>query len=271
MRIRGRGHGKDHETVLFGKLYALSHLRSDRWYKLARTVIYGRLEDEKPFSTVRRLVEYEDHLLRLMRDAGLPTPAPYGFAEITPEREYIIVMEFFSGATEMRQIKVDDQVVDDALRVVRRMWDAGMAHRDIKPSNVLVRGSRVLLIDVAFAAVRPTPWRQAVDLANMMLTLALGSTAEHVYQRALGVFAAEDVAEAFAASRSITVPTQLRSLIRADGRDLAGEFRRLAPKRRPIPVQLWDMRRAGLTAGLAAALLIAVAVLVTYAQAAGLL
>ena len=165
------------ETVLFGKLYALSHLRSDRWYKLARTVIYGRLEDEKPFSTVRRLVEYEDHLLRLMRDAGLPTPAPYGFAEITPEREYLIVMEFFAGAREMRQIQVDDQVIDDALRVVRRMWDAGMAHRDIKPSNVLVRGSRVLLIDVAFAAVRPTPWRQAVDLANMMLTLALGSTA----------------------------------------------------------------------------------------------
>jgi hypothetical protein len=104
----------------------------------------------------------------------------------------------------------------------------------------------------------------------MMLTLALGSTAEHVYQRALGVFAAEDVAEAFAASRSITVPTQLRSLIRADGRDLAGEFRRLAPKRRPIPIQLWDVRRAGITAALAAALLVAVAVLVGYARVAGL-
>jgi tRNA A-37 threonylcarbamoyl transferase component Bud32 len=270
LQLRIRSHGQPVETVLFGKLYALSHLRSDRWYKLARTVIYGRLEDEKPFSTVRRLAEYEDHLLRLMRDAGLPTPAPYGFAEITPEREYIIVMEFFVGAREMRQIQVDDQVIDDALRVVRRMWAAGMAHRDIKPSNVLVRGSQVLVIDVAFAAVRPTPWRQAVDLANMMLTLALGSTAEHVYQRALGVFAAEDVAEAFAASRSITVPTQLRSLIRADGRDLAGEFRRLAPKRRPIPIQLWDVRRAGITAALAAALLVAVAVLVGYARVAGL-
>jgi tRNA A-37 threonylcarbamoyl transferase component Bud32 len=271
LQLRIRGRGQPGETLLFGKLYALNHLRSDRWYKLARTVIYGRLEDEKPFSTVRRLVEYEDHLLRLMRDAGLPTPAPYGFAEITPEREYIIVMEFFAGAREMRQIHVDDQVIDDALRMVRRMWDAGMAHRDIKPSNVLVRDSRVLVIDVAFAAVRPTPWRQAVDLANMMLTLALGSTAEHVYQRALGVFAAEDVAEAFAASRSITVPTQLRSLIRADGRDLAGEFRRLAPKRRPIPIQLWDVRRAGITAALAAALLVAVAVLVGYARVAGLI
>jgi tRNA A-37 threonylcarbamoyl transferase component Bud32/membrane-associated phospholipid phosphatase len=266
--IRGRDGGP---ATLFGKLYALNHLRSDRWYKLARTVIYGRLEDEKPFSTVRRLVEYEDHLLRLMRDAGLPTPRPYGFAEITPEREYLIVMEFFEGAQEMGRGRVDDQVISDALRVVRRMWDAGVAHRDIKPSNVLVRDGKALLIDVAFAAVRPTPWRQAVDLANMMLALALASTPEHVYEQALGVFTAEDVAEAFAACRSITVPTQLRSLIRADGRDLIGRFRQLAPERSPVPIQLWTIRRAGVSVGLIASLAVAVAAFAVYVRGAGLL
>jgi tRNA A-37 threonylcarbamoyl transferase component Bud32 len=269
VHLRARDGGEN--ATLFGKLYALNHLRSDRWYKLARTVIYGRLEDEKPFSTVRRLVEYEDHLLRLMRDAGLPTPNPHGFVEITPEREYLIVMEFFEGARELRNIEVDDRVIDDGLRVVRRMWDAGLAHRDIKPSNLLVRDGRVLLIDVAFAAVRPTPWRQAVDLANMMLTLALASTPEHVYERACRVFAADDVAEAFAACRSITIPTQLRSLIRADGRDLIGRFRRLAPQRRPVPIQLWDLRRAGITAGLIASLAAVVAVLYAVVKMAGLL
>jgi tRNA A-37 threonylcarbamoyl transferase component Bud32/membrane-associated phospholipid phosphatase len=258
-------------ATLFGKLYAVNHLRSDRWYKLARTVIYGRLEDEKPFSTVRRLVEYEDHLLRLMRDAGLPTPRPYGFVEITPEREYLIVMEFFEGAHEMRGGPVDDQVIGDALHVVRRMWDVGVAHRDIKPSNVLVRDGKVLLIDVAFAAARPTPWRQAVDLANMMLTLALLSTPERVYERALEVFAAGDVAEAFAACRSITVPTQLRALVRADGRDLVGRFRQLAPSRPPVPVQLWTLRRIGVTAMLVASLAAGIAVFAGYMKVAGLL
>jgi tRNA A-37 threonylcarbamoyl transferase component Bud32/membrane-associated phospholipid phosphatase len=268
VQIRGPGGG---QTALFGKLYALSHLRSDRWYKLAREVIYGRLEDEKPFSTVRRLAEYEDHMLRLMRDAGLPTPRPYGFVEITPGREYLIVMEFFESSQEIRDARADDRVIDDALRVVRRMWDAGIAHRDIKPSNILVRGGHVLLIDVAFATVRPTPWRQAVDLANMMLTLALSSTPEHVYERARGVFAADDVAEAFAACRSITIPSQLRSLIRADGRDLTGSFRRLAPARRPIPIQLWDIKRAAITAGLLAALAATVALFGIYLSVAGLL
>ena len=269
LRIQVRG--PSGQTTLFGKLYALNHLRSDRWYKLARTVIYGRLEDEKPFSTVRRLVEYEDHMLRLMRDAGLPTPKPYGFVEMTPEREYLIVMEFFEGSQEIRDTRVDDRVIDDALRVVRRMWDAGIAHRDIKPSNILVRDGHVLLIDVAFAAVRPTPWRQAVDLANMMLTLALSSTPEHVYERALRVFAAEDVAEAFAACRSITIPSQLRSLIRADGRDLTGCFRQLAPARRAVPVQFWDIKRVAITAGLLAALAAAVALFGIYLSVVGLL
>ncbi|MDQ4071180.1 MAG: hypothetical protein M3203_17175 [Actinomycetota bacterium] len=270
LRLRARGpDGK--ETVLFGKLYATNHLRSDRWYKLGRTILYGRLEDEKPFSTVRRLVEYEDHMLRLLRDAGLPTAAPYGFVEITPEREYVIVTEFFEGAEELGSARVDDDVIDEALLIVRRLWDAGVAHRDLKPSNVLVQDGRVRLIDVAFAAVRPTPWRQAVDLANMMLTLALSTTPERVYERALRYFAPEDIAEAFAASRSITIPTQLRAGLRQDGRDLLRAFCALAPERQPVPIQVWSVRRVGLSLAVLALSAVAVALLVVYLDVAGLL
>jgi membrane-associated phospholipid phosphatase len=70
-------------TWLFGKLYAYSHLRADRWYKLGRELLYGRLEDEKPFHTVRRLVQQEDYALHKLHLAGLPTPRPYGFIELT--------------------------------------------------------------------------------------------------------------------------------------------------------------------------------------------
>ena len=53
------------------------------------------------------------------------------------------------------------------------MWEIGLAHRDIKPANLLVRDGTLFVIDTAFAEVRPSPWRQAVDLANMMLVLGL--------------------------------------------------------------------------------------------------
>ena len=55
----------DPDSYLFAKLYAKSHVRADRWYKLGRTILYGSLEDETSFQTVRRFVQYEDYTLRL--------------------------------------------------------------------------------------------------------------------------------------------------------------------------------------------------------------
>jgi tRNA A-37 threonylcarbamoyl transferase component Bud32 len=253
LRITVKG---DPPTVLFGKLYARSHLRADRWYKLGRELLYGRLEDEKPFNTVRRLVQQEDYALRICRDAGLPSPTPYGFVELTPEREYLLVTEFFAGAVELGEAEVDTQVIDDGLSIIRKLWDAGLAHRDIKPANLLVRDHRMLLIDVAFVEARPTPWRQAVDLANMMLCLALRSSPELVYQRALRQFSVQEVTEGFAAARGLALPSQLRRMLRAQGRDLHAEFIRLLPTPPPpIRIQRWSLRRIGL---LAAVVLLAV-------------
>jgi membrane-associated phospholipid phosphatase len=233
---------------LFGKLYAATHLRADRSYKLMRTLLYGRLEDEATFTSVRRLVQYEDYLLHLFSEAGMPTAKPLGFVEITPEREYLLVTEFFEHAHEIGdpEVVVDEGVIDDALQQVRRLWVEGLAHRDIKPANLLVRDGRLLIIDVAFGEVRPSPWRQAVDLANMMLCLALRTDARTVYERALQVFSPDDIAEAFAATRGLTIPTQLRARMRRDGRDLIREFRALAPARAPIRIQRWSLRRIGL-------------------------
>src|SRR6266542_1340589 len=239
----------DPPKQLYGKLYARSHMRADRWYKLGRELLYGRLEDEKPFNTVRRLVQQEDYALSLMRRAGLPSPTPYGFVELTPEREYLLVTEFFDGAVELGEAEVDDGVIDDGLAIVRKMWDAGLAPRDIKPANLLVRDGRMLLIDVAFVEARPTPWRQAVDLANMMLCLSLRSSSEQVYRRALRQFNTQEITEGFAAARGLALPSQLRRLLRAQGRDLHAEFVRLLPTPpQPIRIQRWSLRRLGLLA-----------------------
>jgi membrane-associated phospholipid phosphatase len=244
LRIKVKG---DPPTILFGKLYARSHMRSDRWYKLGRELMYGRLEDEKAFNTVGRLVQQEDYALRLLRDAGLPTPAPYGVVELTPEREYLITFEFFDQATELGEAEVDEAIIDQGLGIIRKLWDAGLAHRDIKPANLLVRDGRMMLIDVAFVQAHPSPWRQAVDLANMMLCLALRSDPKLVYARALRLFTVAEITEAFAATRGLTMPSQLRNLMRAQGRDLHAEFLELLPERpRPIAIQRWSIRRIGL-------------------------
>jgi len=240
LRLRVEGSSQEY---LFAKLYTKGHVRADRWYKMWRTILYGSLEDEHPFQTVRRLAEYEDYALRLLQDIGVAVARPYGIVEITPEREYLLVTEYFDGAVEIGGADIDDQVIDQGLLLIRTLWDAGIAHRDIKPGNLMVRAGQLLLIDVAFAQVRPSPWRQAVDLGNMMLVLAVRTDPGRVYQRALRHFTEAELAEAFAATRGVASPTQLRAFMKRDPRDLLAEFRTLAPQRRPIVLQRWSARR----------------------------
>jgi hypothetical protein len=167
-------------------------------------------------------------------------------------------MEFFEDAVEIGEAEVDDQVIDDGLQLIRKMWDVGLSHRDIKPANLMVQDGRLRLIDVFFVQVRPSPWRQAVDLGNMMLVLALRSHADVVYEKALASFTPEELSEAFAATRGVASPSQLRSSLKKDGRGLLETFRELAPPRKPIAIQRWSVRRVALIVATLAGVLLSV-------------
>jgi len=263
----------DPDVHLFAKLYAQTHLRADRSYKIVRTIRYGTLEDEKSYNSVRRLVQYEDYMMLVMHDFGIPCAKTYGFVEITPEREYLLVTEFLEGGMEITEAEVDDDIIDDALSTIRRMWEVGLAHRDVKPANIMVRDGKIMLIDLAFGEIRPSPWRQAVDLANMMLVLAMRSDPDRVYGRALQFFSADEIAEAFAATRGATLPSQSRSMLRAlkkDGRNLIGRFRELAPARRKVGIQRWSVRRVAIALSVLVGLLIALALVLDNIQTGAL-
>jgi hypothetical protein len=211
--------------------------------------------------------------LSVWRDTCDPDEqAPAGTGETT---EASVDAGRFTGSAsqtpgQQYQGEVTDGTIDEAMRCVRRLWDAGLAHRDIKPGNVLVRDGRVLLIDVAFAEVRPTPWRQAVDLANMMLTLALCTSAERVYERARLVFTPAEIGEAFAASRGVTIPSQLRSLLRRRDDDLLARFRELAPATPTVAIQRWSLRRVVLTMAVVTGVALALALVVVNLRLVGL-
>ncbi len=255
---------------LFGKIYARNHLRSDRWYKLGRELRYGRLEDEGRFTNVRHLVQQEDYLLHLMQAGGVSGAEPQGIVEITPDREYLLLTEYLDGAEEIDKVDLDDQIIDNALMAVRALWRSGLAHRDIKPANVMVKGEDVYLIDVAFGEVRPSPWRQAVDLANMMLILALRASPDEVLQRARLQFTDAELAEAFAVSRGITLPSQLRRQLRDDGRNLLSEYRELLPETPQVAIQRWSWRRVVLLLGVAVGVLLGGSLLLSSLGSVGL-
>ena len=236
-------------------------MRSDRWYKLGRELLYGRLEDEKPFNTVRRLVQQEDYALSLIQRAGHQPHLRLRRAHPrtgVPAGHRVLRRRHRVGDAE-----VDEQVIDDGLGIIRKLWDAGLAHRDIKPANLLVRDG-LLLIDVAFVQARPSPWRQAVDLANMMLLPG------PALQPRTGLPAGP-----CASSRSRRSPRGSRPpagwpcprscrMLRAQGRDLHAEFVRMLPTPpQPVSIQRWSWRRVGLMGATAVLLVLTVAALIS--------
>ena len=172
LRLRTEGAPQEH---LFGKLYTKGHVRADRWHKIWRTILYGSLEDEHPFQTVRRLAEYEDYALRLLRDAGITVARPYGIVEITPEREYLLVTEYFDGAVEISGAGLDDQLIDQGLQLIRTLWDAGIAHRDIKPGNL---GWTAPGTDAEIASGQASFWLDSGQAGVQAVTITLTATCD---------------------------------------------------------------------------------------------
>ena len=111
-----------------------------------------------------------------------------------------------------------------------------------------MRDRQLVVVDSAFAQIRPSPWRQAVDLANMMLVLALRTDTRRVYDRAQVNFTDEEIVEAFAATRGLTMPSQLRRILRSQSHDVHAEFLQMLPYQLPpVRIQRWSMRRIALT------------------------
>jgi hypothetical protein len=174
----------------------------------------------------------------------------------------MLVMEFFENARNLGDSEIDDTIIDEGLGMVRTFWDIGVAHRDIKPANLLVRDGHLQLVDVSALEVRPSPWRQAVDLSNMLLVLALRTDPERAYARATKVFTPDEIAEACASAVGLTIPTELQAKLKADGRPLLKQFRELAPARAPISIQRWSTQRLTLTAAAAVGVLVLVGLFV---------
>ena len=143
-----------------------------------------------------------------------------------------MVTEFFDGAEEIGDAEVDDQVIDEGLALIRRLWDAGIAHRDIKPANLLVLDGH---LHAHRRGLRPGP-PVAVAAGGRPGQHDAGPGGAHRRRAGLPAGAGRTSPPTRSPRRSprraaSPARPQLRTLMKRDGRDLVAQFRALAPPR----------------------------------------
>ena len=259
--------------ALFGKLYTQDHLRADRWYKLGRAVLYGRLEDEAPFADIRHLVEHEDYMLRVAAEAGLAVPRTFGVVEVVPGREYLLLLEWLPDGLQLSSASVDgdDALSSQAISMMAHLRRMGIAHRDIKPANLVVSDGRLYLVDLSFAELHGSQWRRDADLGAMLMSLALFASPSDVLDTARRWFSDDELAAALAAAHDVTVPAQLRAMLKRADPPPDEALRSALPARRPVKVQRWSIERVLLSAAVAVCAVTFVALVVFNIQRAGIL
>ena len=139
MRVAG-----DPDTYLFGKLYAMSHVRSDRWYKLGRTHPLRAARGRGAVPDVRRLVAVRG--LRAAPAARRRASRPPRPTASSSSRRSASTCSSPSSSTAPRRSATPRSTTASSTRgspLIRRLWDAGLAHRDIKPANLMVRDGHV--------------------------------------------------------------------------------------------------------------------------------
>ena len=124
--------------------------------------------------SLEALVEYEHYMLLLFHSLGVPAPVPRGVYRLE-RRAYALVTDYLEAARSLRGAgPVSAGYVTQALAALHRLRQADCAHRDIKESNILVLPGEVFaFVDLARADYVAGPRRQARDLADMLVVLAM--------------------------------------------------------------------------------------------------
>jgi len=231
----------DPDEYLFAKLYTRA-MCEPTLVQAVRTILYGSLETSLPSRRCGAWSPTRTTPCACCKTIGVRTARPYGIVEITPEREYLLVTEFFEGAVEIGEAAVDDGLIDQGLAMIRRLWTPGSPTATSTPAiSWCVAGNCC-----------SSTWHSP----GASLALAAGGSTWATYAGPRGPHRPQARLPAGAAPvHASRTGRGLRSHARGGEPDAVArvhearparplaEFRKLAPQRRPIVLQRWSTRR----------------------------
>jgi glycosyltransferase 2 family protein len=183
---------------LFVKVFGSDQRDADLLYRAWRGIRLRGVGDTGPAASLFKAVEHEALLGVMAERAGVAVPH-VGQVIKAEDGSVLLTMDLVAGMSldEVPADRITDQLAGSLWREVGGLHRARIAHRSLHGSNIMIGpdGSAVL-VDFSFAELAATSRQQAIDVAELLTSLAGRIGPDRAVATAAAVIGADGVATA---------------------------------------------------------------------------
>jgi undecaprenyl-diphosphatase len=160
-------------ATVFTKVYARDSRDADLLYRGYRTLLFRGPTDDWPALSLRDDVEHEAFLLLLARQNDVTCPRVQTLTRLD-DGSMALALEYVAGTRldRLAPEMIDAGLLDALWREVQAMHETRLAHRALRAANILVADGRPVIIDFGFSVESAPPRTQAIDRAELLVSLA---------------------------------------------------------------------------------------------------
>lgn len=155
---------------LFVKALGTDERSADLMFRMFRALQPRDLADERPFSSLRRMVEHEALVALAARDVDVRTPRFVALADADPNG-FVLSYEAIAGRSldQLAPAEMTDEVLRSTWEQLALLRRHRIAHRDLRLANVFLDDAgAVWIIDFGFAELSASDTLLANDLAELL-------------------------------------------------------------------------------------------------------
>jgi undecaprenyl-diphosphatase len=159
---------------LFVKVFGSDQRDADLLYRAWRGIRLRGVGDTRPAASLFKAVEHEALLGVMAERAGVAVPH-VGQVIRAGDGSVLLTMDLVAG-TSLDQVPADritDQLARTLWREVGQLHQARIAHRSLHGSNIMIgQDGSAVLVDFSFAELAATSRQRAIDVAELLTSLA---------------------------------------------------------------------------------------------------
>ena len=208
---------------LFIKVLGSDQRDADLLYRAYRFLRLRDIGDTRPAASLIQAAEHQALVAVMAERAGVAVPSVRQVVK-TADGSALLAMDRVDGSSLdlIPAQRVSDTMIRDLWRQVDRLHRARIAHRSLRAANIVVDGlAHPWIVDFSFSELGATKRQLALDIAELLASLAVIAGAGRVVAGAVAVIGRDGVASAVPLLQPLALSAGTRRAVARHGGLLA--------------------------------------------------